>query len=557
MIDDENDRLARRISSYHLYWSRLPSPPKTFGVLRAAFEFFKQDWVPPKAEAYVINSNLASERYHFENIFFFVGQAEWDTLIENDKVNLAHEREARSRLYRMIHRGDVFDHLMPAESRAYWNVHERKAKVLFGALVASIVYLALVCVPSWLYGSFWPAETLVQTYVGPHELLVRDPSFRNAARSALLGPSTQQSASSKPLDANEFVSLYKEARSAVDSQVAKLPSLSSVNSWKLSNETQQKEAATAALFYLALERDTADLNRFLDKSLLIVTPLNNKLEVATQLAMILCIWAFLMLYFSRKYELSEIHGDCTTQSKPMALVDCAEILGSSFRGRKYLHYLIAGFSAIVATCIHFYHIGDANIRIATPIAELVHAVPYDYRLTTVQKPVFIVHWLLQFGIVFLFVLMGWHVGVLGRCLTRLQRHIGLFGWARADQLKTDHLRYRRSMAFWLCFTGALIILGGLSTLKLFAAQEVGLADHYRIAYIFSPALTVCVFLIWALALPVPYATYEAAKADAIKRRRLLPRWTKEDLEFAEATMARFSSTLGIIPKIREALKLVT
>jgi hypothetical protein len=304
------------------------------------------------------------------------------------------------------------------------------------------------------------------------------------------------------------------------------------------------------LFYDILKRDKIRFEALLNTSRVVVTPYSNKLELGTQLTVIFFVWMLLTLFFSRKIELFAVLQDCKHRERPFATIDCANILGSLYRGRKHLHYLIAAFSATLATCIHFYYIGDSHSRIAQPISELVGLSAYDYRLATELTPIFITHWLLQFLIIFMFVLSAWNVGILGRCVQRFQRHIAYVKAAEANGLQSAASATNQRIARWALTGVAIVILCSFGWFKLEEADVGGLLDWsgqqgiFQLAYFFGPAYSAAGFL-W-FATPQMYSNFNLTG----RPRR---KWTKEDVDYIEAALGKVPQLLTMIKTIQDII----
>ncbi|HLZ99169.1 MAG TPA: hypothetical protein VKP66_14600 [Steroidobacteraceae bacterium] len=218
------------------------------------------------------------------------------------------------------------------------------------------------------------------------------------------------------------------------------------------------------------------------------------------------------------------------------------ILGSTFHGRKRLHYLIAGFSSIAAMCIHFYYIGQDHSHVSQPIADVVGLGAYDYRLTIELAPIFIVNWLVQFFLIYLFVLLAWDVGILGRCVQQFQRQIAHCG----IQQKAEFLRHagglagQQTIVRWSAIVVVFIALSACGYFKWseFSAVSFNLPTALQICYFFSPAFTIS-GLLW-FATPQMYADYDKIRTD--RRKKL----TEEDIDFIRAAFAQVPEIAKLI-----------
>ncbi|TQF27435.1 hypothetical protein UNPF46_30700 [Bradyrhizobium sp. UNPF46] len=553
----EDRRLNEAVTVYCQYWMREPAPPKTFAFLKRIFEKVGWRWVPNETSAYVTNGNVDSERYHFENMFSFATEEELAALSDNHNVTDAQERETRSRIYRSIHKSDVFDHLMPAESRAYWRISERIPKLIACSALTAVMYLGVLAAPSLLYQDLLPAQALSQTYQGPHDSQIRDKEFVRKLREIVIAPAASSLPSFRLSSIEEFKSTYGAARDLVWSKRLELGKLSSKLTWTLSSDQQKVDAATFAVFKEILINSPDKLADFLSKTLLVVTPWNNLAEVATQVIMVLCAFALLTLYFSRKRELLTVVTDCKVADRPFATVNCVNILGSAYRGRKRLHYLFAAIAAVVATCVHFYYIGGSFTKISQPIASLVGLRPYDYRLAADLTPIFIVQWLLQFLLVYMFVLVSWDVAVLGNCIRRLQRHLTRIGmFDHAPEARSAELARTQTLVRAFLVIIFMVLLSVAGYFKLVSAENAGLISSWaslddapRVLYLFVPVLAVTGFLSFAAA-PM-YDSAKSIREELQKRRRVRKLWTKEDDDYLGAAITKFSQWVSLAKTIKE------
>jgi hypothetical protein len=543
---DADLQFSQTARAYVQYWKHPSAPPKTFTFLRVVFERLGVEWVP-NPSTYAPNSNVDSERYNFENMFSLINETQFKILMENDEIASAQQAEARSRLYRSIHKRDLFDHLMPAESRAYWRGTDRPIKFITCVVLTCVAYIFLTIAPSLVYGTLYPAQAFSETYPGAQAALIRDKTFSSRLHQLFSSKIDDKELHALPSGPTVewFISAHAYAARLVDADTNSLDHLSDNSAWYLSSDIQKREATTFALFSEILKKDPARLEAFLDSSRIVVTPFNNILEIATQLTIILCTWMLLTLFFSRKIELFSVLMDCKPTERIFATIDCINVLGSLYRGRKHLHYLIAAFSATVATCIHFYYIGEANARIARPIAGLIGLYPYDYRLAIELAPIFITHWLLQFITIFMFVLLAWNVGILGRAVQRLQRHIAYAQMSNTDVNSAASATNQR-ISRYACSTIALAILFFLGWLKM---AEAGVSFTFdglpQVAYFFSPAYTVAGFL-W-FATPQMYSNFD------LSRPRPRRKWTKEDGDYVEAALGKVPQLLSMIQTIHDLI----
>ncbi|HLZ99168.1 MAG TPA: hypothetical protein VKP66_14595 [Steroidobacteraceae bacterium] len=303
-------------AAYVEYWLRRGAPPKTFAVFRLLFKRFPGQWVPTEApeeqlSIYAAHGNIDSERFYFENMFPFYDDQRTAQLLLSPRFKLAQEAEARSRIYRNIHKQDLFDHLMPAESRAYWKGTERVAKIFLCMGLAIFAYIAVMAAPSLLYGTLLPIDALTQTYHGPQADLARDGAFGTRVFKEFSGKVSigLLDPTARPV-IQWFFDIHDYANQLVENGTVNLDTLSSVASWTRSTMPQKKEATTFALFYQLLKIDRSALNSFINRSLIVITPENNRLEIVTQLIIVICTGGLLTLFFSRKIELFEVLMDC-------------------------------------------------------------------------------------------------------------------------------------------------------------------------------------------------------------------------------------------------------
>ena len=579
-----NGAFKTLVGVYTDYWSRPAPPAKTFSFAKWLFKKAGWPWVP-SSDLLASNSYLDAARYHFENMFSSATPTQAKSLASNGKVKTAEENEFRSRIYRLIHKGTVFDHLMPAESRAYWRGSDRKAKLITCIVLTSFVYFCLLVAPSVLYDTFLPSAAFSRTYSGPHAGLMNNEEFLNNIRTKLIQDVTAQQVPQlgSVLSIENFAKVHAYAAKIVVEQAPKIEYLMDREVWRVSSLNQKNEAATFAVFAELLRKAGPEFAVFLQRTKLVVTPITNWPEIVTQIGLSVCIWILLSLYFSRKIEFFEIFRACNVRDRPSATVDCTNILGAEFRGRRHFHYLLSVFSAIVATCVHFYYIGEGNLQVSKPVADVVGLVPYDYRLTPDLKPISIVHWLFQFFIVFLFVLLCWEVGVLGRCLRRFQRHIAASSWAGADA------EFRQTMIQtpyrYLFIFGVGVYFAILGLVKYVDAAKTGvvavpslfytiynftigyytyspgmdygafrITDFIHVLYFFSPLLFVVTFIL--IATPQAHATVGEAK-DASANKKDDP----DDAGFIDAVSAivpaAFRRVRMIVTKIRPLHRGVT
>jgi hypothetical protein len=500
-------------------------------------------------------------------MFLLSTEAEIRSLLSNPDIRTAQEKETKSRIYRQIHTGTVSDHLMPVESRAYWRGLDRLWKIAIWILLTPFVYLFLVMAPSVLYRVLCPLDALSQTYAGPLAALTRDKHFRSEISRSFADTIPEQELKKRfagVITIKSFSELLKfsedrikEKPELIPLQFRSTPWLLSEDPWALSAPAQRITAASFTLFTELLRKEPAKFDDFLKKHKIVVTPWNNWLEIGTQVNIIIILCFLLTVYFSRKIDFFDVLRDCEAMNRPFATIDCSNVLGTIFRGRRHLHYFFSIFVALVATCVHFYYIGETNLRVVRPFTEVVGLVPYDYRLATELQPVFIVHWSVQFFLVFLFVLLCYEVGILGKCLQRVQRHLAIAGWIhmvdddnRGAKERWENLVGKQRSARLLMFGSCapLLVMGYLKYVDAASSgvfsgttwRDWGVADYFRMGYFFSPLLSA--LLLIYLATPQVYGTVEIART--AKTKKLV---AEEDSDF-------ISSALGSIPQLTKSIK---
>lgn len=560
---------------YQDFWNRKPPPPRVLALIRALssrdwplLRSIPRIWTPQDPSVYVRNAQINSDSYYFENAFKTQTAEQLSAILKNNALRESHENEIKTRLYRAIHQADILDHLMPVESRAYWFGRERWAKLIICIALSLITYLLILCAPAALYRSFFVEDAIYNTYQGPHSAVVSDPKFVSALKEQL--PAETQArirdASVSRLSLDGMVELLKSLTQIVN-RIAPmaLENLSDQRTWRLSNEEERKKASLYALFLETIGSNANSIDDHPLRYTIVTTPWTNWLELFTQLMVIIIIWGLLTAYFSRKYELFQIISSCSALKRPLAVMVAISFLEGIFRSRKRFHYLIAAFVATVATCVHFYYVGDFDYRVAHPIAEVAGLTSYDYRFSTEFRPIFIAHWLLQFLLVFTVVLLSWEVGILGDCSRKLQRHIvkkNLYSKkATANKIFRDIVAFQKTSAMFAIVAIAILVVAGI--LKMLEAKSVGLitarlwplagdqlwplvggwnSSHARIAYCFSPAVGLTLLLI--LALRPMYASVEQVQ-HAIENKQ---KWDEEDVQFLEAALDQLEGELKVPAK---------
>lgn len=555
----QNDNLSATIEAYTSYWERIPAPPKTIVWLQKLAEKLKVQWIPDDPESpYASNSYLDSERFHFENMFPALEAREIQEISKNSRLLTAQATEFRSRIYRLIHKGTASDHLMPVEARAYWLPSKRLPKLIFCIVLTVALYLSLLVAPSlFLYDTFLPKDAFLRTYKGPHTLEVQDQTFIEGVRREFvtkLSPVELASIPNSAMSVRSFIALHDLAQKKARADMGAVNSLSSRETWLLSSEESRAEAVSFVIFSELLQR-AAGAEEFFIARRLVVTPANNIPEVLTQTILVVLNWVLLTLYLTRKHEFFDVYQDTKKETRSFAAVLCVNLLGSIFRGRQHFHFLIAAFAATVALCVHFFYIGKANTLLAMPVAELVRLTPYDYRLATDLQPVYLVHWIFQFTLVFLFVLFAWEVAILGRCLRTFQLHLLKEGaFPDAKWTESNNLAGRQKTArlyIVSIFVGLLVALGFWKSwpnsafldfwTRMFRLDWAHIAQSF---YYFSPALLVWLMMAFAMR---PIFENETKARAVLNKRDRKQSLSKQDDDFIAASVGR-------IPGLKKLLK---
>jgi hypothetical protein len=488
---------------YIAYWDRAAPLPQSYGFLREpAKRLFGVGWVQTDPDKIVRNANANSTPYHFENIFRGT-DAEIEKLLDVGRVKKSNDHEIRHRIYRAVHRDDLFDHLMPVESRTYWAGVDRLGKLICCVVLTLILYLAVLFAPSIMYSAATFSGGVNHTYVGPHSDKVKNAVFARAVEQRFGAAWGEQVPFRDGRNSiSDFAKLAKDSRTFAGSvSEEELDAFSKTAVWRLSELSKKREAVAATILLNALKTEERAFKAFAGTFRLIVTPTNNWAEIGTQLCVIIACWVLLTVYFSRKIDFVEILDCCKSKKRLAATVDIMNILSNMFRGRKRVHYLVAATAAVVSTCVHFYFIEDTATQLARPILNLANLEPYDYRLASQLGPVFIAHWLLQFILSFVFVLLAWDDHALGDCGRKIQGHIIRSKLMDvADKSATDRFEKvarAQRVTFYVWVGLSVVAFSLLGFVKIWEAQHAGTVgdwtalswrDCVKVAYYLGPAI---------------------------------------------------------------------
>lgn len=102
--------LEEKIRTYSEYWGKGKYRPKTI----LSFNFWKGD-----DDKFVKAPDLQDTEYYAINYFTTEELTKLEG-INSDNFHHAQDQEIKARIYNNIHQNNVFDHLMPVESKSYF-----------------------------------------------------------------------------------------------------------------------------------------------------------------------------------------------------------------------------------------------------------------------------------------------------------------------------------------------------------------------------------------------------------------------------------------------------
>lgn len=275
--------------------------------------------------------------------------------------------------------------------------------------------------------------------------------------------------------------------------------------FNLVDDNRLEKFLTFSIFYVFIENNNKLLDEFVNKKRIAISVWDNRAELLTQFFLICLGLGFLISFF---YSKSNIFKVIKTVSRPMdkcLMIDQFEhVNNEGFKNRKKFHYLLAFISAVFFVAIHVIGIQKTSGIVGSFNSDIFGLTAYDYRMNANTPLLLIIHWSIQFFLIYFIVLTGWEI----RQLNISKHSIIAFFLRNKFRLnifptESSIANYSPNNHLWgIVYVGVVLALLIISFWKVMVSGDFELAGEFAFnkilfsLYIFSPFLTVSVFLIF-------------------------------------------------------------
>ncbi|CAM4395992.1 hypothetical protein [Pseudoalteromonas maricaloris] len=503
-----------RISQYIEHWKSKPNSPASIGWLESIFNRLKVGiWRPiDEKNSYVDHRLISHNRATYEELIpdLCINKLTDEQLKE---VEDAQKIEIKHRIFKAIYWGNLFDDITPIETRHYTASTDRLTKIFFMATcLCAVIFFMTFITPSWIVGTFSTNEAIPLTSKSPLRKYIIE---ENLAEKFFSAASSVKHFEIPHTNGQTELEFLIELRKVTDKTVkeANISTEEWVNSlaWKASTEHTRRNAISDAVFFDQINGHSSIFNRFNKNSKFVLMPSGNLHEVFSQLVVTLLIVVMISFFVAKKNHFFQVIQQIPFEKRIPSIHSLEETLMSFFFLRKKYHYIVAITVAFTTLFCHYYMVKKVNFQGTYEASTSLGLTPFDFRLESVDQPLWTIYWVVQFLIIYMFTLVTWELGALNSCFKQWQgRLLKSNIIAESDfNASFSDLFTMQKISLLSVLAMSAILLTILSVSKFFGLEpnfELNLSSLDKLAtwdnlltlYIFSPPILTFILIYYAI-----------------------------------------------------------
>lgn len=520
--------LETRKKQYIDHWSSKPTSPASIGWVESLFNKVRKGiWRPIEDSDTCVDHRLIShDRATYEELIPDYSFESTGDGIEHEKIKNAQTIEIKHRIFKAIYWGNLFDDILPIETRYYTASTDRFIKLAFISICFCLFVLAITLSPSLFNNTFYEKSALQATsksslrfYINEEEIgerflqkigLELDPGYK----------------SKEDISAFErIIEIRKASKDLVFSANEKSLDVVESIAWKNSENIEKRKVISDAVFFYWISLDPDKFQEFNRSARFLVTPENNSEEILSQLAVVVFIVVMISWFVARKKSFFSVVGAIPFSKRIPSVQALEETLMSFFILRKKYHYIVAFSVASFVVLCHYFTMSKMHVVASYDASIALDLKPFDYRLNSSTQPLLSTYWFAQFFIVYLFTLVAWELGALSHCFKQWQGKLIKLKIIEKNEFKKyfDVLLQGQKGVLAGAFLLIFVSLGALSYMKfldiqpeyiwlstydLSGAMSMLAWGNWLIFYIFSPPILSFMLIVYSLS-PC-HANYDSA-----------------------------------------------
>ncbi len=416
---------------------------------------------------------------------------------EGENISSAFNEELKVRIYKKINRNNIFDDLLPIESKTYFDSdHLYKFLLIYGLLVVAI--FSLFYFINSLYNIDNDKYALLKSYNGHYSVYINKPVYfdtmsKNIIK-AINKDDTTKLRLKTILNANsnyKLKSLLKDTKDFTSIVIKDKNIIEFKDKNKIFYDKHFISFIEKAILFTLLSNNEHLLERYIYKDKIVLTTSHNLPEIFTQFCILTIGFLLLVVFFNKKNDFFETIKSLNDIEYKLIAIKKFEIeMDKHFTYRKKFHYFMASIVSLFFVLCHTIGIQEYTYFIGNLNASILDIVPYDYRTNTNTLVLSFLYWLIQASFIYFIALTGWEV----RQLNLIQKTIISFFEKKEIPIDKNLIRKKNELysLLGLFFFGVLV--ASCFKLEPISGSYYDMKNIFYVLYLFSPVLFIGVFL---------------------------------------------------------------